>query len=110
MGAARVRSFSTNSHSLVIHGALILAGPSRPDRGKAKVFLAALEDGAAEPEATKRKRKRSGRQAPTRDQEGDAVNVSDDGGEYSAPARDESEEEETDSDKDMVVDGAEVRS
>ncbi|KAJ6616111.1 hypothetical protein B0H10DRAFT_2190669, partial [Mycena sp. CBHHK59/15] len=85
------------------------AGPSRPDRGKAKNFFTALEDGAAEPEPTKRKRKRSGRpsQASTmQDQEGDAVDSSDDGGVYIAPTGGEDEEEETeDSDNDMVVDG-----
>lgn len=106
--------FFVNCQNFVIHNALIAAGPSRPDRGKAKNFFTALADGAAEPEPTKRKRKRSGRTSQagaTKAQDGNSSGSSDDGGAYDAEvgAQDEGEETE-DSDEDMVVDGAEVRS
>jgi hypothetical protein len=81
------------------------AGSSRPKRDKAKAFFAALDEGAAETEPTKRKRKRA--PGPRAAQGND---MSEDDEVYSSGV-DKGEEEDSssdDSDLEMVVDGEEV--
>ncbi|KAJ7469791.1 hypothetical protein B0H11DRAFT_2196741 [Mycena galericulata] len=87
----------------LLGGASADAGPSRPARGKAKVFFAALDEGAAEPEPKTRKRKRA-RQRAARDDD-----MSDDDEAFESTSEEgEDDDESDDSDVEMVIGGEEL--
>jgi hypothetical protein len=79
---------------------------TRPERGKAGAFLAALADGAAEPEPAKRKRQRAAGKRATQD---DDMSADDEVYKTEAEQGGDEEDESDDSDVEMVVDGEEVQ-
>lgn len=84
------------------------AGPSRPSRDKAGAFFTALDEGAAEQEPAKRKRKR----APVKRVIGDSDVADNDDETFTSGAEEngDAEDESDDSDVEEVIDGEEVHS